>query len=435
MGTSRATSSRIAVVGGGPAGSLFALYALKYARLAGRDVSITIYEGKDFRQSGQPGCNMCAGIIPASVLGQFGELDLAIPPEMILSHISSYSLHTSAGVLDATQPDPNAQIITVYRGAGPRVGRPLGLTGFDELLLEEAVSRGATLRRCFAQAVQRSRPVEVLSEGGSERYDLVVLATGVNAHSPSLPGFDYQPPPTGSMCQTELCLGRDEVERRLGSSVRIFLPPNEIAAYGILIPKGPYVTASLLKARDQMRSLRQFLGLAEVRAVLGDEVRGVCGCLPRISVGLARHIAHDDLVAVGDAAATRLYKNGIGSALATAERAAWTAIYRGHAKGDFARHYLPLCRAIELDNWIGRLLFLEVPVLKRFGTIAMAHRRLVTDARRHPAASELQARILWGMFTGAYSYRQIFRMAVSPSLVAQLLVTVGRSIPQRKAQV
>ncbi len=421
-------SLRIAVVGGGPAGSFFALYALKYAQAVGRDISVTIYEAKDFRRFGQPGCNMCAGLIPVTVLYRFRELGLAIPPEVILGHINAYSLHTSAGVLNATQPDAHAEIVSVYRGAGPWHGRLLGQASFDALLLEEAVSRGARLRRSYVEAIRRDRPVEIVSGGETERFDLAVLASGLNGRPVSLPGFSYRPPPAGSMCQTELYLGEQEVQRRLGSSVHIFLPPDEIATYGILIPKGSFISASLLNARSQMRSMDQFLGLDEVKSVLGTQVRWSCGCLPKISVGLARDFVDDGFVAVGDAGATRLYKNGIGSALVTAERAARTAICRGCTKDDFAVSYLPLCRAIDQDNRIGRLLFLQVPLLKRFGPIPVAHDRIASGANRHRAASELHTRILWGMFTGAYSYRQLFRMGMSPALLAQLALALGRAI-------
>ena len=421
-------SLRIAVVGGGPAGSFFALYALKYAHAVGRDISVTIYEAKDFRRFGQPGCNMCAGLIPVTVLYRFRELGLAIPPEVILGHINAYSLHTSAGVLNATQPDAHAEIVSVYRGAGPWHGRLLGQASFDALLLEEAVSRGARLRRSYVEAIRRDRPVEIVSGGETERFDLAVLASGLNGRPVSLPGFSYRPPPAGSMCQTELYLGEEEVQRRLGSSVHIFLPPEEIATYGILIPKGSFISASLLNARSQMRSMGQFLGLDEVKSVLGTQVRWSCGCLPKISVGLAQELVDDGFVAVGDAGATRLYKNGIGSALVTAERAARTAIYRGCTKDDFAVSYLPLCRAIDQDNRIGRLLFLQVPLLKRFGPIPIAHDRIASGANRHRAASELHTRILWGMFTGAYSYRQLFRMGMSPALLAQLALALGRAI-------
>lgn len=424
---------RIAIVGGGPAGSFFALYALKYARAARREVSITIYEGKDFRHSGPPGCNMCAGIIPASDLKQFRELDLALPPELILSRVGAYSLHTSAGTISATQPDTQAEIVSVYRGSGPRHGEPLGPVSFDQMLIELVVARGAELRRSYVEAIRAGPPVEVASGGKSESYDLVVLATGVNGRRLHLEGFGYQPPPTSSMCQAELFLGREQVLRRLGSSVHIFLPPDGIASYGILIPKGPYVTVSLLHARQQMRSLRQFLELAEVREVLGEEARQVCGCLPRTAVGLARNIVGEGFVAIGDASATRLYKNGIGSALATAERAAWAAIHRGCSRDSLATHYLPLCRLIHVDNQIGRLLFLQVPLLKRLRTVSMAHHRVATDACRHPGVTELHTRILWGMFTGAHSYRDLFRMAIAPALLLQLALALASSMARKAA--
>lgn len=433
MSRGNAGPLRVGVIGGGPAGSFFALYALDYAARLGREVSVTIYEGKDFRRFGQPGCNMCAGIIPVSVLDRFTELRLSVPPELVLSRISSYSLHTSAGSLSASQPDPRAQIISVYRGAGPRYGHPPDLLSFDEFLVEQAVARGAKVRRTFVEVVRKGHPVEVESGGQTHRYDVVVLATGVNGRSIDVQGFCYGPPPKVTMCQAELYLGQEEVQRRLGSSVHIFLPRDDIATYGILIPKGPYVAVSLLNPRSHMRSLRQFLQMDEVTALLGSRELVVCGCLPRISVGMASNFVDDGFVAVGDASVTRLYKNGIGSALATAERAAWTVVYHGCSRQDFVRGYIPLCKAIDMDNRMGRLLYLEVPVLKRFGVMPMAHYRLATESRWQRGVSEQQMRILWGMFTGAYTYRDLFRMSMSPSLVFQLALALGETVLKKGA--
>jgi flavin-dependent dehydrogenase len=419
---------RIAVIGGGPAGSFFALHGLTFARALSRDVSITIYEGKDFRRFGQPGCNMCAGIVPAWVMDQLVELGLAIPPELIWGRVNAYSLHTSAGVLRATQPDARAEIFSVYRGTGPRYGHPPGLTSFDEFLLEAAVARGATLRRAVVQSARPGRPGEVITAEGTEAYDLVVLATGINHGRPQLHGTGYRPPPTGPTCQTELFLGEDEVRLRLGSAVHIFLPPDDVGDYGVLIPKGPFVTVSLLGPRDRMRSLREFLGMPDVMDVLGGPARQVCGCLPSISVGPAAGVVDDGFVAIGDASSTRLYKNGIGSAFATARQAAWATICEGTSRKALTRHYLPLCRRIDRDNRIGRLLFLEVPILKRVGALSRAHLGIARDAAQHRRASELQARFLWGMFTGAYSYRELLGIAVAPTLLGRLALSVGHAL-------
>ncbi len=65
----------------------------------------------------------------------------------------------------------------------------------------------------------------------------------------------------------------------------------------------------------------------------------------------------DRFVAIGDAAVTRLYKDGIGFALLTAREAARTVVYHGIAHLDFKRHYEPFCKAINRDNRWGRIVF------------------------------------------------------------------------------
>ena len=143
-------------------------------------------------------------------------------------------------------------------------------------------------------------------------------------------------------------------------------------------------------------------------------------CLPAAhSVGAALGLVNDGVVAIGDAGVTRLYKNGIGSALATARQAAWTAVFEGHRRADFAHSYLPVCRAIERDNWAGRVLFLQLPALKQLGLVAAAHHRLAYAAERDSHIAELHAQVLWGIFTGTYGYFALLRMACRPELVAQ----------------
>ena len=62
--------SKIAIIGGGPAGCFFANFALKIAKQKGIKVDITIFEGKDFCQKGPRGCNMCAGVISEKLYGE-----------------------------------------------------------------------------------------------------------------------------------------------------------------------------------------------------------------------------------------------------------------------------------------------------------------------------------------------------------------------------
>jgi hypothetical protein len=55
--------SRIAVVGGGPAGSFFSYFVLQFAKRIDLEISVDIYERKNFSVFGAAGCNMCAGVI------------------------------------------------------------------------------------------------------------------------------------------------------------------------------------------------------------------------------------------------------------------------------------------------------------------------------------------------------------------------------------
>ena len=59
--------SRIAIIGGGPAGAFFAHFALKYAEEMGINTTVTIFDGKDFLKKGPKGCNLCAGVIAESL--------------------------------------------------------------------------------------------------------------------------------------------------------------------------------------------------------------------------------------------------------------------------------------------------------------------------------------------------------------------------------
>ncbi|RME85989.1 MAG: hypothetical protein D6775_01310 [Caldilineae bacterium] len=416
------SGSHIAIIGGGPAGSFFALYALHYAHQAGLDLHVTIFEPRDFAQAGPWGCNMCAGLIPLRVLRELTEVGLLIPERVVRQRISHYTLHTAAGRICLPQPDPDGDVISVYRGGGPRCASPWPQPiSFDGYLIGAARDRGARVvpERVVAVGL-RPRPY-VETRQAVYAADLVVLAAGVNRRAIDFHDLCYQPPPRQQMAQTEICLGTEGVQRALGESVHIFLPRDGSLRFGTLVPKGPCFNVSLLGDRLPQGTIARFLALPEVAELLPEGVVRACGCRPRIAVGPARPLFADRFVAVGDAGITRLYKNGIGSALRTARQAAYTAIFHGIAAKDFAAGYGPLCRQIAWDNRAGRFLFAFTRVFQHHQWLTLPHLRSIASEQALPPGERFHSRLLWGMFTGTYSYRGLLAMACYPKLHTSLL--------------
>ncbi|HEX6302581.1 MAG TPA: hypothetical protein VFZ76_00210, partial [Anaerolineales bacterium] len=60
--------SRVAVMGGGPAGSSFAYFLLDTAERVGLKIQMDVYEPRDFSLTGPKGCNYCAGVISESLV-------------------------------------------------------------------------------------------------------------------------------------------------------------------------------------------------------------------------------------------------------------------------------------------------------------------------------------------------------------------------------
>lgn len=85
--------SRVAVMGGGPAGSFFSYFLLQMARRTGLRVDVDIYEPRDFFATGPKGCNMCGGIISESLVQNLAAEGINLPASVVQRGIDSYLLH------------------------------------------------------------------------------------------------------------------------------------------------------------------------------------------------------------------------------------------------------------------------------------------------------------------------------------------------------
>jgi len=408
----------VGIVGGGPAGSFAAIHLARFAAQAGLRLEILLFEPRDFRLPGPRGCNRCAGIVSSNLVRHLERLGMPIPEGVIQAHLRAYTIVLDDETWTLTQPDPQRRILSVYRGGGPRQ-RPLGNApaSFDAFLLQQAVAHGARHIPQRVRRVYREADGRPLIHTAREDYpvDLVVLATGVNSSPPLDGAFGYLPPATAVMAQDEVLRPPDWP----ADQVQMFFRQPRGLKFGALIPKGGYLNISLLGEGLSTQAVEEFLD-AQNLSLLLKAGGSLCGCTPRIAITPARRYFGDRWVAVGDAAVTRLYKDGMGSAFRTARAAMHTAVFHGIDHRAFARHYAPLCRRIVRDNAYGRLLFACWQLTLRLPRLLAAWKACLRTELRLPPAQRLHIRVLWGMFTGDEPYRRLFWLSVHPRALLRL---------------
>lgn len=425
--------SRIAIIGGGPAGSFFAHFIHKFADEKGMRLSVTIFDGKDFLLRGPKGCNLCAGIIAESLTEKLEEEGISLPEKRIISRAGGYCLHVSNETLflSCTEHTKNT-IPTVFRGNGPRFSTFPEVISFDDFLLSWAQDEGAEVINQPIWDIElpdnKSSPV-CLSYGKKNNLirfeaDLVVGAFGVNSFLMKKIknlGFGYKPPSTLVTYQAELKLGQEKINQCFGNNIHVYMPKSHTIRYATVIPKGDYITITLIGKKDVNRDIfLEFLSLEEIQNIITPTVPH-CFCIPRIAVSPSKNPFTNRFVMIGDASFSRHYKNGIESAFLTAKLAARAAISWGVDDLAFLEHYYePAKRQIIHDNFYGQILFLLNDIISSVPLLSQSHLSLAKRNRPRDPAKKLRS-ILWNMFTGNIPYKDIFKITLDLKLQRSLL--------------
>ncbi len=418
-----ADGDRVCIVGGGPAGCFAALHLLKLAGYRDLELEVLIFEPRDFTLRGPGGCNRCAGILSSRLMRGLAGLELTIPDEVVQSELKTYAIHLDEEVLAIHQPNPDRQILSVYRGGGPRIGVKPPSFGFDIWLLESACLQGAIHVPERVRTITHEEHPVVHTRQNRYEADLMVFACGVNSHSPLSSDFNYEPPETVIMAQDEFLLPDD-------------VPIDQVSAYfdktsdmlfAAMIPKGQYANVSLLGEGMRLDSIREFVANQNLPEAYFSEERRLCGCTPKSAIGAAKGYYGSRWVAIGDAAVTRLYKDGIGSAFYTAEAAMQTVITHGISERAFKQNYAPYCNRIRTDNRYGRLLIKLWQRMLHSPHLLSAWLNAVNMEGSGNPAQPVHAHILWGMLTGDDSYRTLFWHSCSPNALRSLLRGFKRS--------
>ena len=418
--------SRIAVIGGGPAGSFFSYYALEYARRFDLELELDIYEAKDFTKIGSSGCNHCGGIISESLVQELATDGLVIPSDIIQRGINTYTMHTEQGTRKIHAPSDERRIASVFRGCGPKGCLDKSLKGFDNYLLGLCQKNGA---RFIPEKVTRLERTEDgvmvgCSKSALQKYDLVIGAVGLNPKALEL--FkdicpSYSLPKVTRAYISEFLMKPVDIEKNLGSSMHVFLLDLPKITFGALIPKYNYVTLVLLGKDIDKDIVQNFISSNEVRSCFPKDFpvkRALpCQCYPYINVKQGNHAYADRVVLIGDSASSKLYKNGIGAAYITAKAAASNVIFEGISERHFKKYYKPICRDLDKDNSVGKWIFWITRIIQKSAVLKRGLLDLVGKEHAQEHSSLRLSSALWDTFTGSAGYRNILRRFLHPSLL------------------
>ncbi len=435
---------RVAVVGGGPAGSFFAIFLLREARRLGRRIEVVMVEKRCPTAIGDEvflcrGCTFCAGGISPRLNEILEQHGLRIPDEIIQERIDYVWIHGQWKNFRIRVPK-DQRMYSVFRGSLP--GRRVGNTwGFDDFLRGEAVKEGARVLHgevqsisCAASGipsltVKKSSEESILLDAG-----FVVIATGINAHC----GLDYSDDvliPSvrlfspafvpGKSRQTfifELDVGEEYLHRHMNREVHFIEYGSKKLdlEHTALVPKGRFLTVAMIGKcvdeavlpRDGPQIIHDFMKLPQIERILPgiEEAPVACACVPRMTVTAAKHPFGHRFAIVGDAVGARLNKDGLFSAYMTGSRLAQTVLHEGADKEALARGYGSTVKWLAADNRYGRLVFglsrvaFTGPVISRIMYQAFATEFKVRDERDRPLSA-----VLWKIASGTADYREVLR--------------------------
>jgi flavin-dependent dehydrogenase len=447
----------VAVVGGGPAGSFFAIHLLREARRLDRRLDVVIVEKRGPIDVGSAalecrGCSFCAGGISPRLDEILKEQRLSVPDEIVQGRFDYVWIQGQWKNFRLRVPK-DMRMYSVFRGSLP--GRRSGRTaGFDGFLLGEAVKEGARILYGKVEAMgygASGLPRLTVSTESGESVSLdasfVTIAIGINAHC----GLDYRddsliasvkrlnpafvPGRSRKAFIFELDVGEDYLEHNLRREIYFIEYGSKHLAleHAALVPKGRFLTVAMLGRcideavlpRDSRRIVHDFLTLPQIERILpGIEAAPLaCACAPRMTVTTARSPFGDRFAIIGDAVGSRLNKDGLFSAHVTASRLALTVLQDGIDRQALAKGYGKAIRWLAADNRFGRVVFglsrvaFTRPVAGRITYQAYAIECKVRDEGSRPLSA-----VLWKIASGTADYREVFWEMCGYGVLRSILV-------------
>jgi flavin-dependent dehydrogenase len=420
--------SRIAVIGAGPAGSMFSYFFLNMAELIGLQADVDMYEPRQFCHRGPSGCNHCGGIVSESLVQRLATEGINLPDSIVQRGIESYTLHMDVGDVEIATPLMEKRIAAIYRGNGPKESSPETADSFDGYLQKLAREKGATIIRRLVTGIDRAddRMTVRCADQYRDDYDLVVVAAGVNSRLLDILESDLSSFRQPDRTKTFICefhLGKELINETFGPSMHVFLLDIPRLEFAALIPKGDYVTLCLLGDDIDENLMTRFFESPEVQNCFPQSMipPHVCHCYPRINIQPSRPIYGDRLVMIGDSGSTRLFKDGIGASYRTAKAAAKTVVFHGVDAESFKQHYAPLCRRIDHDNLVGKFVFNVAGLVQKARFARRGVLRMTSNEQQRSEGPRRMSGVLWDLFSGSASYTNVFLRTLHPAYFGSLV--------------
>jgi flavin-dependent dehydrogenase len=375
----------------------------------GRDIEITILEGKQFLNEHH--YNQCVGIL-SPPLPDLLEEDLGIPFPYHLgrSEIRGYTLHTSKEqVFVADEEETSIALRRVQ---------------FDAHMFEKAKQKGVKVIPARAVDLEfHTDSVVVYTENVPVECDVVVGAFGMDEGTASIFARQtgYRPPEALSSVVTKFHPGI-EIMENFGHHIHAFLPENTRIEFGGISPKGDHLTINIAGRTVDTALMNAFLKFPTVSHVLPDlstarqlNARDLQFFKGRFPCSLAKGYYGDRYVIIGDAAGlVRAFKGkGVTSAVQTGIRAAETIMHTGCSRQAFHSDYRKANHDLIRDLPYGQVM--------RFLTILMSRYRLLDPGIRAAKKNTYLQAALFGAISAHAPYRQVLSKALHPSAILEVL--------------
>ncbi len=284
------------IIGGGPGGTACALALQCLAAEMGRQVQVTLLEGKQF--TGERHYNQCVGVLSPPLPALIEDrLCVPFPRHLARNEISGYVLHTAKEEIRLDTVGEHSQTFRRVQ--------------FDAYMLEAVKQRGVSVLPARAVDMEfHDDQVVVYTESAPIDADVVVGAFGLDEGSAAMFArlTTYRPPQALNSIVTKYHPGFQGMAE-FGTHIHAFLPAHPLIEFGGVTPKGNHLTINIAGSSVSSTLMNSFLDLPVVRRALpnlddagvydANDLRFYRGRFP---CSLARGYYGDRYVLVGDAA-------------------------------------------------------------------------------------------------------------------------------------